>query len=135
VAYPSVLAVIGIVNVALRYSFITTTIDPKLINAEDVQECPQMFQVQQGSGPERFPGQGFEAFPYRAVSFLVLIFKALLHTNHFRTECKYVRVISILKPGKDPTLPSSYRPICFLDSIGKLFEKVLVTRILIEVSV
>jgi len=39
-------------------------------------------------------------------------------------------VIYILKPGKDPTLPSSYRPISLLDTIGKLFEKILLARIL-----
>ena len=39
-------------------------------------------------------------------------------------------MISILKPGKDPALPSSYRPISLLDTIGKLFEKILLVRIL-----
>jgi hypothetical protein len=43
-------------------------------------------------------------------------------------------VISILKPGKDPALPSSYRPISLLDTIGKLFEKILLARILHEVN-
>ena len=43
-------------------------------------------------------------------------------------------MISILKPGKDSALPSSYRPITLLDTIGKLFEKILLPRILHEVS-
>ena len=43
-------------------------------------------------------------------------------------------MISILKPGKDPALPSSYRPISLLGTIGKLFEKILLARILHEVS-
>jgi len=43
-------------------------------------------------------------------------------------------VTSILKPGKDPALPTSYRPISLLVSIGKLFEKILLARILHEVS-
>jgi hypothetical protein len=33
-------------------------------------------------------------------------------------------VISVLKPGKDPSLPSSYRPISLLDTIDKLLEKI-----------
>ncbi|WP_431309756.1 reverse transcriptase domain-containing protein, partial [Klebsiella pneumoniae] len=47
---------------------------------------------------------------------------------------KHARIVSILKPGKDPALPSSYRPMSLLDTIGKLFEKILLSRILSEVS-
>jgi hypothetical protein len=43
-------------------------------------------------------------------------------------------VFSILKPGKDLALPSSYRHKSLLDKTGKLFEKILLTRILCEVS-
>jgi hypothetical protein len=39
-----------------------------------------------------------------------------------------------MKPGKDPAQPSSYRPISLLDTIGKLFERILLTRILNELG-
>ena len=55
-------------------------------------------------------------------------------THHFPTVWTHARLISILKPGKDPALPSTYRPITLLDTIGKLFEKILLARILPEVS-
>jgi hypothetical protein len=32
-------------------------------------------------------------------------------------------VVSILKPGKDPTLPLSYIPISLLHTVGKNFER------------
>ena len=41
---------------------------------------------------------------------------------------------SIFKPGKDPALPSSYRPISLLGSIGKFLEKILLATILHEAS-
>jgi hypothetical protein len=44
-------------------------------------------------------------------------------------------VISILKPGKDPALPSSFRPISLLHTVGKLFEKILLDRILHKINV
>jgi hypothetical protein len=43
-------------------------------------------------------------------------------------------VVSTLKPGKDPSLPSSYRPVSPLDTVGKLFEKILLARVPREVS-
>jgi len=44
-------------------------------------------------------------------------------------------VVSIIKPGKKPALPSSYRPISLLDTIGKLFENIPLSRISHEVNV
>jgi len=43
-------------------------------------------------------------------------------------------VFSFLKPGKDPALPSSYRPVSLLDTIGRLFESIPLARILCEVD-
>ena len=54
--------------------------------------------------------------------------------QYFPVAWKNARVFSILKPWKDPALPSSYRPISLLDMIGKLYEKILLSRILYEVS-
>jgi len=43
-------------------------------------------------------------------------------------------VFSFLKPGKDPALLSSYRPISLRDTTGKLFESIPLARILCEVD-
>jgi hypothetical protein len=43
-------------------------------------------------------------------------------------------MISTPEPGKGPGLCSFHRPISLLDKVGKLFEKILLARILHEVS-
>jgi hypothetical protein len=43
-------------------------------------------------------------------------------------------VFSIPKSGKDPTLSSSYKPISLLDTVGKLFQKALLARIVRELN-
>ena len=43
-------------------------------------------------------------------------------------------MISIVKPGKDPTLTSSFRLTSLLAKVRKLFEKILLPRILREVK-
>ena len=85
-------------------------------------------------GPNAIPNRALKHLPIRAVLLLVQIFNAILCTHHFPPVWKHARVISILKPGEDPAQPSSYRPISLLDTIGKLFEKILLTRILCEVG-
>jgi hypothetical protein len=59
---------------------------------------------------------------------------AVLSRQYFPPTWKRDRVISILKPGKDPMLPSSYRPISILDVLCKLFENILHTWVLTQVN-
>ena len=89
-----------------------------------------MSQGQQGSGPNGIPNRALKHLPKRAVSLVAQIFNAVLHNHHLPQVWQHARVISILKQGKDPALPSSYRPISLLDRIGKLFERILLAKIL-----
>lgn len=43
---------------------------------------------------------------------------------------KFSIIIMILKPGKPPDSPESYRPICLLPLFSKLFEKLILKHIM-----
>jgi len=127
---PSVPAVTEMVDVALRSYFLTHGSEPKLTNPGEVHEAIKSLKVTKTPGPNGIPNRALKHLPQRAVSLLAQIFNVVLCTHHFPAAWKHARVISILKPRKDPALPSSYRPISLLDTIGKLFEKILLARIL-----
>ena len=131
----SVPAVIEMVDVALRSHLMSPASEPQLTNPGEVQEAIRGLKVSKAQGPNGIPNRPLRHLPQRAVTLLVLMFNAILITHHFPTVWKHARVISILKPGKDPALPSSYWLISLLDTIGKLFEKFLLARILHEVNV
>ena len=80
------------------------------------------------------PNRALKHPPMWAVLLLVHVFNAILRIHHFPPVWKHARVISIVKPGRDPAQPVSYRPISLLDTIGKLFEKILLTRIMHQVG-
>jgi hypothetical protein len=122
------------VDVALRSYFMTAASEPKLINPDEVQDVIRGLKVSKAPGPNGIPNRALKHLPQRAVSLFAQIFNALLLTHHFPSMWKHSRVISIFKPGKDPALPSSYRPITLLFTIGKIFENILLARILHEVS-
>jgi hypothetical protein len=65
---------------------------------------------------------------------LTTVFNEVFRGQYFSPAWKQARVVSILKPGKDPTLPSSYKPISLLDTVGKLFEIIQLTRVLRKVN-
>jgi hypothetical protein len=113
---------------------LTPASEPKLTNPEEVQEAIRGLKVSKAPDPNGLLNRALKHLPQRAVSLLVQIFNAILLTHYFPTMWKHARVIPILKPGKDPALPSSYQPISLLDTIGKIFENILLARILHEVS-
>ena len=76
---------------------------------------------------------GYSLARFHSVSLLVLIFNSILLTHNFPTLWKRAWVISTFKLGKDPAMPSSYRPISLLDTNGKLFENILLAGILHEI--
>jgi hypothetical protein len=56
----------------------------------------------------------------------------VLRRQYFTSAWKHARVVSIQKTDKDPTLPSSCRPVSLLNTVGKLFERILLARVLRE---
>jgi hypothetical protein len=118
------------VDVALRSLFLTTDSEPKLNTPDEVQETIRVLKVSKASTMKVIPNRDLKHHTKRALSRLVQIFKAILLTHHSPTVWKHARVISILKPGKYPELPSSYRPIILLETNGKLFKKIPLARIL-----
>lgn len=72
------------------------------------------------------------------------VLKAVVKANHQRflqvynqciTESVYPRewkkgkLVLIPKPSKPSEAPSSYRPLCMINTTGKLFEKIIVRRL------
>jgi hypothetical protein len=84
--------------------------------------------------PNGTPNRVLRDLPQRAITFLTKVFNAVLRRQYFPPIWKHARVVPILKQAKDPTRSSSYRPIRLLDSVGKLYEKFLLTRVLREVN-
>ncbi|XP_037959443.1 uncharacterized protein LOC119688850 [Teleopsis dalmanni] len=56
----------------------------------------------------------------------VSLFTKCLEEGLFPSPWKKQDLILLLKPGKEPQNPTSYRPICLLDELGKTLESVMV---------
>ena len=96
-------------------------IEPKLTNLTEVQDTIRGLKAGKAPGPDGIPNRALKHLPLSVISLLVVLFNAIFRTQYFPAAWKHARVFSILKPGEDPALPSSYRPTSVLDTTGKLF--------------
>ena len=60
---------------------------------------------------------------------LTKIFNYALSTGYYPNSFKNGTMILIPKPGKDLSNPASYRPITLLNTIGKLYGKIINNRL------
>jgi hypothetical protein len=62
------------------------------------------------------------------------MFNAALTLGHFPSQWKVAQIIFLLKPRNPPHEITSYRPISLLPVVSKVFEKLLLNRLLPLVS-
>jgi hypothetical protein len=134
VADPSDPAVIETVDVALQAYTSEPASKPMLTDPAEVQHAIRGLKISKVPDPDGVPNRALKHLPQRMIFLLVALLNAILRTQYFPPVWKHARVISILKLEKDPALPSFYRPISLPDTIDKVFEKILLTRILSEVN-
>lgn len=70
----------------------------------------------------------------KAYRFLALVFNRCFQLAYFPARWKVGKVIPIPKPGKDPTAPTSYRPITLLSAVSKLFERLILQRLMAHID-
>ena len=80
---------------------------------------------------------GPDGIPSRALALAVQVLGRKLLSIFNQSLCDVVvprcwktsKLILLPKPGKCPSSPSAYRPICLLNETGKLFERILMSRL------
>lgn len=84
----------------------------------------------------KVPGQDLitapllQELPRKGLLLLTNMYNAVFRLEHVPSQRKLAKVMMIPKVGKPPVDPELYRPISLLPTIAKIFEKVLMRRLL-----
>jgi hypothetical protein len=81
-------------------------------------------------GYDLMTGKTLKELPTLCIQHQTQLFNAILLWGYFPTQWKVAQIILIPKPGKPPHQLSSYRPIRLLPIASKVFEKLLLKRLL-----
>ncbi|CAK9799120.1 Retrovirus-related Pol polyprotein from type-1 retrotransposable element R1 (Fragment) [Anthophora plagiata] len=95
----------------------------------------KMWSRNTAPGPDGIPGRVWCLALGVLGPRLRALFNTCLQSGQFPPLWKRGRLVLLKKDGKPEGSPSAYRPICLLDEVGKLFERILATRLVEHLSV
>ena len=82
------------------------------------------------SGPDRIAYPMLKHLPPSGISLLLHIFNLSWSSHTFPSIWKASTIIPIHKMGKPRNAPASFRPICLTSCVSKLFERMVLSRLL-----
>ena len=105
----------------------------KLITTKEVKI--HMKQLRNSStGSDNIHNRCLKNYSELLVQHLTNLFNAILEQGYIPKRWKMANIILLLKPKKDKQHPSSYRPISLLSCLGKLLEKIIKQRLMLELN-
>jgi hypothetical protein len=91
-------------------------------------------KTKKSGGPDGIPPEAVriaaETHPVKVLNVMNLA----LMTGDFPSKWKTARLVLLKKEGKPDGLPTSYRPLCLLDTFGKLLEHLIKSRLVNEIE-
>ena len=79
--------------------------------------------------PDGTPNYALKQLPPPIIQRITNIYNASFKLRHFPSAWKTAKIIPIMKQGKSPKNPNSYRPISLLNSLNKILEKLILLQI------
>ena len=99
------------------------------ITKQEVLNAIGKLSAGKSPGPDGFSMDFYKAFASNLIAPLMDIFKHSLEIHQLPKTLGQALITVLLKPGKDPKLCGSYRPIALLSSEYKVFTKIIATRL------
>lgn len=99
-----------------------------------IQAIMKHLPKRKAPGEDTISNAALKNLPPKSIVTLTNIINGCLRLGYFPDQWKLSILITIKKPRKDPTHPSSYRPIALLSSVSKVFEKVILNFLRKEIG-
>ncbi|KAL1454469.1 hypothetical protein WDU94_010715 [Cyamophila willieti] len=112
-------------------------IDPNSVppfTLEDLVDVADRMKCKKAPGPNGILPEIVKCAVKAVPNYILEVMNSILLRGDFPSRWKKARVVLLPKPGKPAFQPSSYRPLCLLDTFGKLLEGLLIKRMMEELG-
>jgi hypothetical protein len=99
------------------------------VSMDELLEAAKGLKSNKAPGPDGIPNAAVKVAVKTCPQVFLGSIRRCLELGQFPSCWKRQKLVLIPKPGKAVDAPSSYRPICLLDTLGKLFEKIILRRL------
>lgn len=95
----------------------------------EIESAAERLKEKRAPGMDGIPAEAVKILVREQMDYVHRMLNNLYSSCSFPQMWKTSRLVLIPKPGKDGISSSSFRPICLLDALGKLYEAVLLGRL------
>ncbi|CAB0038526.1 unnamed protein product [Trichogramma brassicae] len=99
------------------------------VTLEELKGAQSRIKERSAPGPDGIPNSALKIAIAARPDIFLRVYTTCLETGVFPSVWKRQRLVLIPKPGKPPEEPSSYRPLCMLDTAGKILERIICERL------
>ena len=96
---------------------------------EELLGAARRIKLAKAPGPDGVPNAVIKRIAEKYPALLLAVFNACLSEGRFDASWKRQRLVLISKGKQGPPGPSSYRPLCMLDGLGKMLERMILQRL------
>lgn len=101
-----------------------------LFTQKDLEDAARKLKANKAPGPDGIPAEIIKEVALKRPQMMLQMYNSCLQEGIFPDEWKRQQLVLISKGKGDPDSPSAYRPLCLLDTAGKLFERLLKPRLI-----
>ncbi|CAB0039424.1 unnamed protein product [Trichogramma brassicae] len=99
------------------------------VTLKELKGAQTSIKEQSAPGPDGIPNSALKIAVAARPDIFLQVYTKCLETGVFPSDWKRQRLVLIRKPCKPPDQPSSYRPLCMLDTAGKILERIICDRL------
>ena len=103
--------------------------EPLPFTETELWKAASSLQNRKAHGPDETPAEVVKAVARSNAQLPLNAYNSCLKTGTFPNRWKIQRLVLLSKEKGDPSSPSAYRPLCMLDTAGKLLEMLLKIRL------